>query len=42
MALADRVGLARSPGAFPAWRNLVESLLRLGRWTEAEQLATQA
>jgi hypothetical protein len=37
MALADRVGLARSLGAF-----LAESLLRLGRWTEAEQLATQA
>ena len=41
MALADRVGLARSLGAFLAG-NLAESLLRLGRWTEAEQLATQA
>ena len=41
MALANRVGLARSLGAFLAG-NLAESLLRLGRWTEAEQLATQA
>jgi DNA-binding CsgD family transcriptional regulator len=41
MALADRVGLAWSLGAFLAG-NLAESLLRLGRWTEAEQLATQA
>jgi DNA-binding CsgD family transcriptional regulator/tetratricopeptide (TPR) repeat protein len=41
MALAGRVGLARSLGAFLAG-NLAESLLRMGRWTEAEQLATQA
>jgi len=41
MALADRVGLARSLGAFLAG-NLAESLLRLGRWTEAGHLATQA
>jgi DNA-binding CsgD family transcriptional regulator len=41
IALAGRVGLARSLGAFLTG-NLVESLLRLGRWTEAEQLATQA
>jgi DNA-binding CsgD family transcriptional regulator/tetratricopeptide (TPR) repeat protein len=41
MALAGRVGLARSLGAFLAG-NLVESLLRLGRWTEADQLTTQA
>jgi DNA-binding CsgD family transcriptional regulator len=41
MVLAGRVGLARSLGAFLAG-NLAESLLRLGRWTEAEQLATQA
>jgi DNA-binding CsgD family transcriptional regulator len=41
IALAHRVGLARSLGAFLAG-NLVESLLRLGRWSEADQLATQA
>ena len=41
ITLADRVGLARSLGAFLTG-NLVESLLRLGRWSEAEQLATQA
>ena len=41
IALADRVGLARSLGAFLTG-NLAESLLRLGRWSEAEQLATQA
>ena len=41
IALADRVGLARSLGAFVTG-NLVESLLRLGRWSEADQLATQA
>ena len=41
MALADRVGLARSLGAFLAG-NLAESLVRLGRWSEADQLATQA
>jgi DNA-binding CsgD family transcriptional regulator/tetratricopeptide (TPR) repeat protein len=39
--LADRVGLARSWGSFLTG-NLVESLLRLGRWTEADQLAAQA
>jgi len=41
IALADRVGLARSLGAFLTG-NLAESLLRLGRWGEAEQLATRA
>jgi DNA-binding CsgD family transcriptional regulator len=41
IALAHRVGLARSLGAFLAG-NLVESLIRLGRWSEADQLATQA
>jgi DNA-binding CsgD family transcriptional regulator/tetratricopeptide (TPR) repeat protein len=41
IALADRTGLARSWGAFLTG-NLVESLLRLGRWNEADQLATQA
>jgi tetratricopeptide (TPR) repeat protein len=41
MALADRVGLARSLGAFLTG-NLAESLVRLGRWAEAGQLATQA
>ena len=41
IALADRVGLARSLGAFLTG-NLAESLLRLGRWSEAEQLATRA
>ena len=41
IALADRVGLARSWGAFITG-NLVESLVRLGRWNEADQLATQA
>jgi len=39
--LAGRVGLARSLGAFLAG-NLVESLVRLGHWSEAEQLAAQA
>ena len=39
--LADRVGLARTLGAFLTG-NLAESLLRLGRWSEAEQLVTQA
>jgi ATP/maltotriose-dependent transcriptional regulator MalT len=41
IALADRVGLARSLGAFLTG-NLAESLVRLGRWTEAGQLASQA
>ena len=41
IALASRVGLARSWGCFVTG-NLVESLLRLGRWSEADQLATQA
>jgi DNA-binding CsgD family transcriptional regulator len=41
IALADRVGLAGSWGVFLTG-NLVESLLRLGRWDEAEQLATRA
>jgi len=41
ITLADRVGLARSLGAFLTG-NLVESLLRLGRWSEADQLAAQA
>jgi DNA-binding CsgD family transcriptional regulator/tetratricopeptide (TPR) repeat protein len=41
IALAGRVGLARTLGAFLTG-NLVESLLRLGRWSEAEQLATRA
>ena len=41
IALAHRVGLARSLGAFLVG-NLVESQLRLGRWSEADQLATQA
>ena len=41
IALADRVGLARTLGAFLTG-NLAESLLRLGRWSEAEQLATRA
>jgi DNA-binding CsgD family transcriptional regulator len=41
MALADRVGFARSLGTFLAG-NLAESLLRLGRWAEAQQLAGQA
>jgi len=39
--LAGRVGLARSMGAFLTG-NLAESLVRLGRWNEAEQLVTQA
>src|SRR5690242_20716354 len=41
MALAGRVGLARSMGSFLAG-NMMESLVRLGRWTEADQLAAQA
>jgi DNA-binding CsgD family transcriptional regulator/tetratricopeptide (TPR) repeat protein len=41
IALAGRVGLARSWGSFITG-NLVESLVRLGRWNEADQLATQA
>jgi DNA-binding CsgD family transcriptional regulator len=41
IALADRVGLARTWGVFLIG-NLTESLLRLGRWSEAEQLATRA
>jgi len=39
--LAGRVGLARSLGAFLTG-NLVESLVRLGHWSEAEHLAAQA
>ena len=39
--LADRVGVARSLGAFLAG-NVIESLLRLGRWGEAGQLAARA
>ncbi|HET9968667.1 MAG TPA: AAA family ATPase [Streptosporangiaceae bacterium] len=39
--LAGRAGLARSLGAFLAG-NLVESLVRLGHWSEAEQLTAQA
>src|SRR5512142_2650106 len=41
MALAGRVGLARSMGSFLAG-NMMESLVRLGRWNEADQLAAQA
>jgi DNA-binding CsgD family transcriptional regulator len=41
IALAGRVGLARSLGSFLTG-NLVESLVRLGHWSEAEQLANQA
>ncbi|HEX5297182.1 MAG TPA: AAA family ATPase [Streptosporangiaceae bacterium] len=41
MALAGRVGLARSMGSFLAG-NMMESLVRLGRWSEADQLAAQA
>ena len=41
IALADRVGLAGTWGVFLTG-NLAESLLRLGRWDEAEQLATRA
>ena len=40
MALADRVGLARSLGAYLTG-NMIDTLLRLGRWSEAEQLAAQ-
>src|SRR5689334_12751209 len=39
--LAGRVGLARSLGSFLTG-NLVESLVRLGHWSEAEHLAAQA
>jgi DNA-binding CsgD family transcriptional regulator len=39
--LAGRVGLARSLGTFLTG-NLVESLVRLGHWREAEQLAARA
>src|SRR5690348_8741228 len=39
--LAGRVGLARSLGSFLTG-NLVESLVRLGHWGEADQLAAQA
>ena len=39
--LAGKVGLARSLGAFLTG-NLVESLVRLGHWSEAEHLAAQA
>ena len=41
MALAGRVGLARSVGCYLAG-NLADVLLRLGRWTEVNQLITQA
>ena len=41
IALADRAGLARSLGAFLTG-NVIESMLRLGRWSEAEQLAAKA
>src|SRR5689334_10162485 len=41
MELAGRVGLARSLGSFLVG-NLMESLLRLGRWREADELAAQA
>jgi DNA-binding CsgD family transcriptional regulator len=40
MALATRVGLTRSFGAFLVG-NLAEPLVRLGQWAEAEQLATE-
>src|SRR5690349_11869655 len=39
--LAGRVGLARSLGSFLVG-NLAESLVRLGHWSEAEQLAARA
>jgi DNA-binding CsgD family transcriptional regulator/tetratricopeptide (TPR) repeat protein len=38
--LAERVGLSRSFGAFLTG-NLVEPLIRLGEWVEAERLATE-
>lgn len=41
LPLADRVGLGRSMGAYLTG-NLVESLFRLGRWAEAEEVATAA
>ncbi len=41
ITLASRVGLARSLGAFLTG-NLIDTLLRLGRWKEAERLAAQA
>jgi DNA-binding CsgD family transcriptional regulator len=41
IALAGRVGLARSLGAFLTG-NLIESLLRTGGWSEAGRLAAQA
>ena len=41
IALAGRVGLARTLGAFLTG-NLIDTLLRLGRWNEAERLAAQA
>jgi len=41
MELAGRVGLARSLGSFLTG-NLMESLVRLGRWHEADELAAQA
>ncbi len=41
IALADRVGLARNFGSYLTG-NLIETLLRLGRWHEAERLASQA
>jgi len=39
--LAERAGLSRSFGAFLTG-NLVEPLIRLGDWVDAERLATQA
>lgn len=41
LPLADRVGLGRSMGAYLTG-NLVESLFRLGRWAEAEEVAATA
>ena len=41
IALAGRVGLVRSLGAFLTG-NLVEPLIRVGRWEEAGRLAAQA
>jgi DNA-binding CsgD family transcriptional regulator len=41
MVLAGRAGLARSLGVFLTG-NLMDSLLRLGRWNEAEELAIEA
>jgi predicted ATPase len=41
IALADRAGMSRTLGAFLT-SNLVESLIRMGRWDEAERLAAEA